>query len=429
MRLERFYDDDLAQASYLIACDGTGEALVVDPNLDTEQYVTAAARYGLRIVAVTETHIHADFLSGARALARLTGARLYLSGAGPAEWQYTFDEPSLVRLADGDAIELGAVRVRALHTPGHTPEHLAFLVTDSARGDIPVGLFSGDFVFVGDIGRPDLLERAAGMEGTMAAGARQLFASLRRFRELPDHVQVWPGHGAGSACGKALGAMPHSTVGYERLFNWAMQTRHEAAFVATVLAGQPEPPRYFARMKRLNRDAQPTAGGVPALPMLDAAALARLLADGGAVIDTRQPADFEAGFIPGSVNVNLRRGFTTWAGAMFPDDPPAALIGSAAAACTAARQLTLIGFTRLEGYAPVEVLAEWERTRGPLATLPRLTTADAHARWQAGAAVILDVRGRSEHAGGHIPGALNIPLPEIARRLDEIPKDATVLVH
>ncbi len=290
MRLERFYDDDLAQASYLVGCEASGEALVVDPNLDTAVYIEAAERYGLRIVAVTETHIHADFLSGARALALATGARLYISGAGPADWQYRFEAPGLHCLVDGDTITIGGVRVRALHTPGHTPEHMAFLVIDASRGEAPVGLLSGDFVFVGDIGRPDLLERAAGHAGSMELGARQLFASLRRFRELPDYVQVWPGHGAGSACGKALGAMPQSTVGYERRFNWALQIDDEARFVEEVLAGQPEPPVYFARMKTLNRDAQPERGGVPELRALGPEDLTALLGRGGVVIDTRLPS-------------------------------------------------------------------------------------------------------------------------------------------
>src|SRR5688500_1353623 len=198
MLLKRFYDTPLAQASYLIGCQATGDALVIDPNRDVEQYVAAAAAEGLRIAHVTETHIHADFVSGSRELAARTGARLYLSAEGGTDWQYGFakaDGAELLR--DGSRFSVGRVRVDVLHTPGHTPEHLAFMITDTAATDRPMGVFTGDFIFVGDVGRPDLLEKAAGVAGTMEAGARQLYASLQRFKSLPPWLQLWPGHGAG----------------------------------------------------------------------------------------------------------------------------------------------------------------------------------------------------------------------------------------
>ncbi|HLL45111.1 MAG TPA: MBL fold metallo-hydrolase, partial [Longimicrobiaceae bacterium] len=229
MILRRLYDDKLAQASYLVGCAATGEALVVDPNRDVEQYVEAARGEGLRVMHVTETHIHADFVSGSRELARRSGAQLFLSGEGGEDWRYAFaEEAGATLLRDGDSFRVGNVRVEVLHTPGHTPEHLAFVVTDTAGADRPMGVLSGDFVFVGDVGRPDLLERAARHEGTMEAGARTLFRSLQRFKALlPDWVQLWPGHGAGSACGKALGAVPQSTLGYEKLFNWGLAAADE----------------------------------------------------------------------------------------------------------------------------------------------------------------------------------------------------------
>ena len=218
MLIERIYDEDLAQASYFIGCQAKGEAVVVDPRRDIDVYRNLAAANGMKIVAVTETHIHADFLSGTRELAAATGATAYVSGEGGADWQYGFEAE---RLNDNDEITLGNITVKALHTPGHTPEHLSFLITDGAFADTPGYLLSGDFVFSGDLGRPDLLDEAAGGVDTRFAGARQLFASLRdKFLTLPDHVQVHPGHGAGSACGKALGAIPSSTVGYERLYSW-----------------------------------------------------------------------------------------------------------------------------------------------------------------------------------------------------------------
>jgi len=263
MFFKRFYDTKLAQASYLIGCQQTGEALVVDPNRDVEQYVTAADAEGLRVTHVTETHIHADFVSGARELAARTGARLLLSDEGDAEWKYAYAAGAKARLLkDGDSFMVGNVRIEALHTPGHTPEHLSFLVTDMPAAAGPWGILTGDFVFVGDVGRPDLLERAAGVGGTMDAAARTLFRSLQRFKLQPDWLQIWPGHGAGSACGKGLSAIPHSTVGYERRFNWAFGVNDEAEFGRMVLAGQPEPPKYFGIMKRLNREGPRLLGGL-----------------------------------------------------------------------------------------------------------------------------------------------------------------------
>jgi hydroxyacylglutathione hydrolase len=213
MLFVRLFDEPLAQASYLIGCSSSGEAVVVDPNRDASQYIATAEAQGLRITAVTETHIHADFVSGTRELAARTGATMYLSAAGPPEWQYGFGrERGVVLLADRDTFRVGYVELRAVHTPGHTPEHLSFLVTDTAAAHEPMGIVTGDFVFVNDVGRPDLLEKAAHRVGTADGGARQLFRSLQWFKTLPDHLQVWPGHGAGSACGKGMSSVPQSTV-------------------------------------------------------------------------------------------------------------------------------------------------------------------------------------------------------------------------
>ncbi|MGH7658367.1 MAG: MBL fold metallo-hydrolase, partial [Gemmatimonadales bacterium] len=222
MILKRIYDDNLAQASYLIGCAATKEAIVVDPNRDVGRYLDLARRENVRVTHVTETHIHADFLSGSRELACEAGAKLFLSAEGGEDWQYGFaSEAGATLLRDGDVIEVGNIRLQAVHTPGHTPEHLTFLVTDTAAATEPIGALTGDFLFVGDVGRPDLLERAARVEGTMEAAARTLFQSLQAFRSQPEFLQVWPAHGAGSACGKSMSAVPHSTVGYEVRFNWA----------------------------------------------------------------------------------------------------------------------------------------------------------------------------------------------------------------
>ncbi|HEV2131014.1 MAG TPA: MBL fold metallo-hydrolase, partial [Longimicrobiaceae bacterium] len=321
MILKRFYDDKLAQASYLIGSSESGDALVVDANRDAEQYVTAAEGEGLRITHVTETHIHADYLSGSRELAARTGARLYLSAEGGEEWQYAFaEEEDAVLLRDGDTFRVGNVQIDVLHTPGHTPEHLSFLVTDTTRADRPMGALTGDFIFVGDVGRPDLLEKAARAEGTMESAARTLYASLRRMSEQPDYLLLWPGHGAGSACGKGMSALPHSTLGYERMFNWAFNVRDEEEFVRTVLSGQPEPPRYFAQMKRLNREGPPVLGGLPHPERLPADRLGELLEEEALVIDTRTFTAFGAGHVPGTINIPLNYAFNTWAGWLIPFD-------------------------------------------------------------------------------------------------------------
>lgn len=256
MIFRRFYDDALAQASYMIACEQSAEAIVVDPNMDLKTYLDAARTAGVRITEVTETHIHADFASGSRALAAATGARVNVSAEGGIEWQYGFaHEPGVRLLREGDVIDIGVVQLAARHTPGHTPEHLSFLVTDGARSKEPLGALTGDFLFVGDVGRPDLLERAAGQVGTMRDAARSLYTSLKSFGQLPDYLQIWPGHGAGSACGKSMSSASQSTLGYERIANWAFAPMSESDFVEGVLEGQPTAPPYFGAMKVRNRDA------------------------------------------------------------------------------------------------------------------------------------------------------------------------------
>lgn len=433
MILKRFYDEKLAQASYLVGCAATGEALVVDPNRDVQQYIDAAAAEGLELTHVTETHIHADFVSGTRELAARVGARAYLSGAGGAVWSYTFaDDIGAVLLNGESEFRVGNISIRTMHTPGHTPEHLSFVVTDTAGADQPMGVFTGDVVFVGDVGRPDLLEKAAGVSGTMETGARQLFESLQRLRDLPDWVQLWPGHGAGSACGKSLGAVPSTTLGYEKLFNWAFSVSDSAAFVQTVLAGQPEPPRYFAEMKRINRDGPRVLGELKAPPQSVPAALDEVLREGGIVIDTRSWQKYRKGHAPGTLNIPLNRSFTTWAGWLIPYDRDVHLLVDAeneSAVADAARDLAMIGLDRLAGYFTSDALHTYTLGGGTLETLKEITPADLRRRYDADDVAIIDVRGVGEWESQHIPGVPNIPLGYLAERLDEIPRDKPIAVH
>jgi hydroxyacylglutathione hydrolase len=430
--LHRFYDPSLAQASYLLGCELTGQALVVDPNRDVSEYLETAAALKLRITHVTETHIHADFVSGSRELAERAGATLYLSGEGGKDWSYGFaNSAKAVVLRDGDRFEAGSVQMQALHTPGHTPEHLTFLVTDGATATAPMAALTGDFVFVGDVGRPDLLERAARVAGSMEQSARMLFRSLQRFKGQPDYLQLWPGHGAGSACGKSLSAIPQSTVGYERLFNWAFALTDEDEFVRQVLAGQPEPPRYFATMKRINRDGPRLLGGPPAAPLLRPEQLPALLEAGALVIDARPAADFAARHVPGTLSIPLNASFTTWAGWLTPYDQDVYLIVRDAAGrevAEAVLDLSMIGLDRVAGVFGAEAVAAWEAAGRAPEGVRRIAPAEGAARMKAGA-TLLDVRGRSEWEAGHVPGAVHIPLGYLAERIQELPAGAPVVVH
>jgi hydroxyacylglutathione hydrolase len=430
MFLRLLYNQQLAQASYLLGCAATGEALVVDPARNIDQYVDLAEREGFRISAVTETHIHADFVSGARELAARTGARLYLSGAGPAEWQYAYAARAGATLvSDGDSFMVGNIRIAVLHTPGHTPEHISFLVTDTAHADEPMGIFTGDFVFVGDVGRPDLLERAAGYAGTMVAGARQLYASLRRFTALPDYLQVWPGHGAGSACGKALGAVPQSTVGYEKRFNWALHVGSEEEFVASVLAGQPSPPAYFAQMKRINKEGPPLLSALPAPHHLQPADVETALSSGLMVVDTRSADAFAAGHIPGSVNIPHGPSFVTWAGWLLPYNRPLALLAAEEDVATVVDGLRSIGHDTVMGYWTPGVLAAWAAKGRRLGAIHRVDAEEVHTLLERGDVMVLDVREPSEVALGQIAGSRAIPLGYLSRRLDEVPRDRPVVTY
>jgi hydroxyacylglutathione hydrolase len=431
MFFRRFYDEGLAQASYLVGCDMSGEAVVIDASRDIAQYLSVAAAERLRISRVVETHIHADFVSGSRDLAQHTGAVHLLSAEGGRDWQYGFaasDRATL--LHNGDSFHAGRVRFDVLHTPGHTPEHLAFLVTDTATSDHPVGLLSGDCLFVGDVGRPDLLEKAAKVANTMEDSAHALFRSLCRLRELPDFVQLWPGHGAGSACGKSLGALPQSTIGYERIANWGMTTTDEDAFVAEVLAGQPEPPAYFAEMKRINRDGPPFLREWPQPAQLDARRLSGVLAERGVVVDMRPTESFGDGHAPGTLNIPLSKAFATWAGTLLPYDGDLYLIAATQGDATrAAREMAKIGLDRVAGWFAAESLVAWADAGGEVERVTQTSSAGIAARITSGEVTVVDVRRASEWAHGHLPGALHIPLSELAGRLGEIPRGQAVVVQ
>ena len=421
MFVKRFFEASLAQASYLIGCQQADEAIVIDANRDVEQYIQAAAHEGLRITHVTETHIHADYVSGSRELAHRTGASLCLSDEGDRDWKYQFDHAR--KLKHGDRISIGNIRIDVLHTPGHTPEHLTFLITDGAAADKPIAAVTGDFVFVGDVGRPDLLEKAANIKGTMEAGARVLFASLQKFAKHEDWLQIWPGHGAGSACGKGISAIPSSTLGYEKRFNWAFNKKSEAEFVDAVLSGQPEPPAYFAKMKRINKEGPAILGEFHVPEKLDASRLPELIARKALVIDTRFAGDYAAGHMPGSINIPFNSSFVTWAGWLVNTQEFYLIVDAATASSRLgelARSLALIGIDRIAGYFDA-------REATGLATIPQITPKELAAKLKT--VTVLDVRSANEWSEGHLPGATHIPLGYLADRLGDIPRDRPVVVQ
>jgi hydroxyacylglutathione hydrolase len=433
MLFKRFYDDNLAQASYLLACEQTREAVVVDPNLDIAQYVRAAGAERVRITNVTETHIHADFVSGAQALAAATGAKLHLSAEGGKDWGYS--SAALGRassLRDGSNISFGSVRLRAAHTPGHTPEHLTFFVTDLERGTEPVGALTGDFVFVGDVGRPDLLERAAGAHGSMQRSAAELYESVTKFKAEPDHLQVWPGHGAGSACGKSLGSMPQSTLGYEKLFNWAFAGMSKEEFVRKALEDQPVPPRYFASMKTINRGEHRVSLAQPDPRELGLDELASALKKGAVVVDTRPREDFAAGHIPGTLNIPRNKSFLNWSGALVPGNSDLFLITEAEsidAVKLLFSDLAKIGLIPNPGFFGHQIFDAWRSARGNLEQVRQLDAAELRTGSSGKNVQVVDVRGPDEWRRGHLPGAIHIPLAALPEKIEELNSAAPIVLH
>lgn len=428
MLVKYFYDERLAQASYMVGCAATGEALVVDAGRDIAPYLQTAEKEGLQITHVTETHIHADYVSGSRELAAATGATLYVSDMGTADWKYAFvDEPNVIAVRDGDMFMVGNIRIEVLHTPGHTPEHICFVVTDTAAADKPIGVFTGDFVFVGDVGRPDLLEEAAGVADTKEPGARDMFKSLERFKAMPDYLQIWPGHGAGSACGKSLGAIPSTTLGYERLFNPAFQYTNEDEFVAWLLDGQPEAPFYFAQMKKVNKLGPALLRDLQPPQRLDQAALMRALDEGAIVFDLRSKEDYAAAHIAGTINVPATStGYVNYIGWFVQFDRPTYVIVPEGADVQAIYTvLRTIGADDIPGYFVAE-----EVIAGQTQELPQIDAQGLAERLAANNLMIVDVRGKSEFAERHMAGAVNIPLGYLPRSAAEhLPKDRTLVTN
>lgn len=436
MLFRQIWDAKLAQYAYLIGCQATGEAIIVDPERDIDQYLELAEKEGLEITAAVDTHIHADYLSGMREFAE-RGVHVYASDEGDADWKYEWlidSNYSYTLLKHGDEFKIGNIKLTAVHSPGHTPEHLSYLVTDLGGGaDRPIGICSGDFVFVGDLGRPDLLESAAGMAGVMEPSARTLYKSVQEFLELDDFIQVWPAHGAGSACGKALGAVPTSTVGYEREYNAAIDaaTRGEDAFVDAILEGQPEPPMYFARMKRDNKIGPKVLGTLPQPKHLFADDLKALAGNTEvAVLDTRiDRSAFMARHLPGSFYAGFNKSFNTAAGSIIEEDMPIYLIIEEEHVEEAVRDLVRVGLDNVVGYATPETLEAYAEHGGEMASIREIPIENIPETLESiEDAIVLDVRNASEHDPAHIPDSANIAYTRLWVRRDEVPS-GTKVVH
>ncbi len=425
MYFQHIYDKSLAQASYFIGCQKAGVAAVIDPKRDVDTYIEIAKQNKMKITHILETHIHADFLTGSRELAALTGAKMYLSAEGGPGWEYEFPH---VGLKNGDIINVGNLKIEVLHTPGHTPESISFLLTDTPASPEPVMLFTGDFVFVGDIGRPDLLEKAAGIKGTQDVGASQMYESIKKFNALADYIQVWPGHGAGSACGKALGAVPSTTVGYEKVRNWAFHyAENKDGFVQYLLTDQPEPPKYFAMMKKLNKVDRPLLTEVPKLKQLNNEELKESLAKGIKLVDTRNKADFAKGFIPGSINIQNNNSLATWAGWFLSYDEPFILLADEDSIEDITRKLMRIGLDNAAAYvASVKV---WTDAGGQLEKVNNLSQEEFKNLYQHNGIQVVDLRGATEYNSGHIKGADHVFIGTLLNNLDKISKEKKVVIH
>ncbi|NLY78991.1 MAG: MBL fold metallo-hydrolase [Lysinibacillus sp.] len=426
MLLRYFYDEKLAHASYMVGCQQVGKAVVIDPMRNIEPYIEVAQKENMEIVGSLETHIHADFVIGSRELADRFGATLYISDEGDENWKYeNLDGLSYQLLKDGDKFTLGNLTFEVMHTPGHTPESISFLLTDGAAADKPIGIFTGDFVFVGDIGRPDLLEKAAGMTGTAEAGAREMFKSIQRFKQLPDYLQVWPAHGAGSACGRALGAVPSSTVGYEKQFNWAMKIEDEEEFIKELLQGQPEAPYYFAVMKKVNKIGIELIKNLQELEFVDSIdRIEKIIEDGHLVIDTRNTKDYSNGYIKGTINIPLNQSFTNWAGWLVDYDQPLYLLANPSDMEEILIALRSIGIDNVAGYADVnEMLSQAKQ----LDSYEQISPTEAKKLLEEDGVTIIDVRNLTEYEEGHIEGAKHIMLGTLRKRLDEVPDGKLIM--
>ncbi len=422
MILHQFYLNCLAHASYLVGDERSRIAAVVDPQRDIDQYLAFASAHDLRIAHVLLTHFHADFIAGHLELRDRVGATIYLGAAAKAEYAFT-------PLAEGDRIEFGAVRLQALETPGHTPESISLLVFDRDRSDTePYAVLTGDTLFVGDVGRPDL-RVALGWSAADLGG--MLYESLtKKLLPLPDASLVYPAHGAGSLCGKAISKETVSTIGEQRRVNYALQPMTKGAFVELVTADQPDAPPYFTYDAVLNSKERPTLDETLARelnPMTLDQVLA-LQAVGGQLLDTRDPAEFAAAHLLGSINIGLVGQYATWAGTILSRDRPIVIIADPRRESESAVRLGRIGFDHVVGFLKGGLHSIGSRA-DLTATTERVSAPVAAERVAHGEAILVDVRTPGEREQKHVAGSTSLPLNHLVERSAELPRDRPLLIH
>jgi len=417
MFFKQFYLGCLAQASYMIG--SKGEAAVVDPRRDVDDYLEEARREGLTIKHVIETHLHADFVSGHRELAEQTGAKIYFGARAQARFPH---QP----VRDGDEIRVGDVTLTFWETPGHTPESICILVSDPASGPGPQMVLTGDTLFIGDVGRPDL----AGGQGTPEELARQLYASIHeKLLTLPDSVVVYPGHGAGSLCGKNISSETSSTIGEQRRFNYALRPMPREEFVKLVTADLPEAPAYFSRDADLNRGGPGNLAELPEVVALSPADVEKKMSSGALLLDTRPSAQYGTGHLPGSVHIGLSGQFASWAGTLLSPKTPIVLVTEDEERVSEARtRLARVGLENVVGYLEGGILA-WHQSGRPLVATEQIAVDELSRRIAAGdARQVLDVRRPGEWKGGHIAEASHLPLHELEAQSGKLDKRSPVAI-
>jgi glyoxylase-like metal-dependent hydrolase (beta-lactamase superfamily II) len=422
MILRQFYLNCLAHASYLVGDDASATAAVVDPQRDVDQYLAFADAHGLRIAHVILTHFHADFVAGHLELRDRTGANIYLGAAARAEYPFT-------SLRDGESIEFGRVRLTALETPGHTAESISILVFDLDRSATePHAVLTGDTLFVGDVGRPDL-RVALGWSAEDLGGL--LYDSLhKKLLPLPDSSLVYPAHGAGSLCGKAISRETVSTIGEQRRLNYALQPMSRQAFVDLVTADQPDAPPYFTYDAVLNSRERQTLDETLAR-QLNPLTLDQVLAiqnTGGQILDTRDPNDFAAAHLAGSINVGLGGQYATWAGTVLNHEDPIVIVADPGREHESATRLGRIGFDHLAGYLQNGLSSLTSRPDLTAAT-ERISAGVAHDRLATGAPLLVDVRAPREHEQKHVPGSVSLPLNHLIERVGQLPTNRPIVLH
>lgn len=417
----------LAIASYVVGDEKTGEAVIIDPTRDVHDYLAYTRDNDLHITHVLETHVHADYVCGSRELKQQLGGEvtLHCSGEGGDEWTPRYAD-KVTR--DGDEIRIGGARLKAIHTPGHTPEHLSWALYEEARSSsTPSVIFTGDFLFVGDVGRPDLLGKE-----TQERLAHQLYESVfERLPAWPDIAEIFPGHGAGSLCGKAISSRRSSTVGYERQFNGSLVHKPEATWVADLLKTMPLAPPYFRRMKHVNKHGPRVIGSeLPGQRRRTATQVHERVCDECLVVDLRAKEAFSAAHIPGSINIPFGPALSTWAGWVLPYDRPILLVlDEPSRMGAAAIHLLRVGLDDVQGYLEGGIDA-WETAGYELSTLTTLSAHDLGRELTRapGSTTVLDVRTEREWNSGHIDGAIHVHGGQLQDRFGDVPRDRPVAV-